>query len=60
LRLGGLFNKDAKEMVEMRYQFDHPFVLDSLAAQAEFGITPTPTDTALADTVAALQTPVPA
>ncbi|HEX4701832.1 MAG TPA: NAD-dependent epimerase/dehydratase family protein [Pseudonocardiaceae bacterium] len=60
LWLGGLFDKGAKEMREMRYQFQHPFILDSTAAQAEFGITPTPTDAALADTVTALQTPVPA
>lgn len=39
----GLFNADAREMREMRYQFNRPFVLDSAAATARFGIAPTPT-----------------
>jgi nucleoside-diphosphate-sugar epimerase len=47
LRLGGLVNAEAREFAEVRYQFDHPWVLDSSAAQATFGIRPTPTDEAL-------------
>ena len=47
LRLGGLFNAEAREFVEVRYQFEHPWLLDSSAAQATFGISPTSTDEAL-------------
>ena len=47
LRLGGLFDAEAREFAEVRYQFDDPWVLDSSAAQATFGISPTSTDEAL-------------
>jgi len=47
LRLGGLVNPAAKEFIEMRYQFDRPFVLDSSAAQKTFGLEPTDLDDAL-------------
>ncbi len=47
LRLGGLFNPSAREFIEMRYQFERPFVLDSSAAQETFGLRPTPLDEAL-------------
>jgi len=47
LRVGGLVNPAAKEFIEMRYQFDRPFVLDSSAAQKTFGLEPTDLDDAL-------------
>lgn len=47
LRLGGLFSPVAREFVEMRYQFQRPFVLDSSAAAATFGLKPTDLDDAL-------------
>jgi nucleoside-diphosphate-sugar epimerase len=47
LRLGGLFSPTAREFIEMRYQFDRPFVLDSSAAETTFGLTPTSLDDAL-------------
>ncbi|GAB4589545.1 NAD-dependent epimerase/dehydratase family protein [Nocardia sp. IFM 10818] len=47
LWVAGLFNADAKEIRELRYQFDRPFVLDSTAATAHFGIEPTPTEQAV-------------
>ncbi|SDM59034.1 NAD-dependent epimerase/dehydratase family protein [Allokutzneria albata] len=47
LRLAGLFNPTAREMLEVQYQFQRPFVLDSSAATDAFGIKPTPTDDAL-------------
>jgi nucleoside-diphosphate-sugar epimerase len=47
LRLGGLFNAEAREFIEVRYQFEHPWLLDSSAAQATFGLSPTSTDEAL-------------
>jgi len=51
LRLAGLVNAEAREFVKVRYQFDHPWVLDSSAAQATFGLTPTSTDDALLATI---------
>ncbi|WP_129843001.1 NAD-dependent epimerase/dehydratase family protein [Streptomyces sp. RFCAC02] len=51
LRLAGLFNPTAREMLETQYQFRGPFVLDSSAATAAFGIEPTPTDEALREMI---------
>ena len=47
LRLGGLFNSEAREFAKVRYQFESPWVLDSSAAQQTFGLVPTPLDDAL-------------
>jgi nucleoside-diphosphate-sugar epimerase len=47
LRLGGLFQPTAREFIEMRYQFERPFVLDSSAAAETFGLKPTDLDDAL-------------
>ncbi|WP_329387354.1 NAD-dependent epimerase/dehydratase family protein [Streptomyces sp. NBC_01716] len=51
LRIAGLFNTDAREVWEIRYQSAAPFVLDSSAATAAFGITPASTDDALLETM---------
>lgn len=51
LWLGGLFNKQARGIRELQYQFRAPFILDSTAAQQTFAITPTPTQTALTTTL---------
>ncbi|MDW5326323.1 NAD-dependent epimerase/dehydratase family protein [Plantactinospora sp. KLBMP9567] len=50
LWLGGLFDPTARELRETAYQFRRPFVLDSSAATATFGIEPTGLDTALRET----------
>ncbi|MBF9133501.1 NAD-dependent epimerase/dehydratase family protein [Plantactinospora sp. S1510] len=50
LWLGGLFDPTARELRETAYQFRRPFVLDSSAATATFGITPTGLDDALRET----------
>ncbi|MFR9769028.1 NAD-dependent epimerase/dehydratase family protein [Nocardia sp. SC052] len=55
LWVGGLFDPNAREMRELRYQFDRPFVIDSSAATAAFGIEPTPTAESLRATIAALR-----
>jgi hypothetical protein len=47
LRLGGLFDNEAREFVKVRYQFESAWVLDSSAAQQTFGLAPTPLDEAL-------------
>ncbi|WP_431958433.1 NAD-dependent epimerase/dehydratase family protein [Nocardia lijiangensis] len=49
----GLFNSDAREIRELRYQFDRPFVVDSTAATKQFGIEPLPTRDALQATLEA-------
>jgi nucleoside-diphosphate-sugar epimerase len=48
LSVAGLFSAQMRELKETRYQFDRPFVLDSSACTATFGIEPTPLDDALA------------
>jgi hypothetical protein len=40
----GLFNPVMRELPEVAYQFEEPFVLDSTAAQQTFGLAPTPWD----------------
>jgi len=59
LRLAGLFTPAAREMIEVQYQLRRPFVLDSAAATAAFGIEPTPTDDALRETIGGLREPAP-
>lgn len=43
-----------RELDETRHQFERPFLLDSTAAQARFGLAPTPWSEAIATTVRAL------
>jgi len=47
LRLAGLTSLDAREMVEMAYEFTDPFVVDSTKIQRAFALTPTPIDVAI-------------
>lgn len=42
MRLGGLFIPEAKEMVEMMYEFEKPFVVDSSQFEQTFQVQPTP------------------
>jgi nucleoside-diphosphate-sugar epimerase len=51
LRTIGVFSQDARELAEMIYQFEQPFVMDSAATQATFGLRPTPLAEAAAATV---------
>lgn len=53
LRLGGLFNASMRELTEMVYEFDRPFVMDSTRAQTQLGLKPTAWDQVIAATVAA-------
>jgi nucleoside-diphosphate-sugar epimerase len=48
----GVFSKDMREVAEMLYQFEQPFVMDSAASEAAFGLRPTPLPEAAAATVA--------
>ncbi|WP_028267567.1 NAD-dependent epimerase/dehydratase family protein [Arthrobacter sp. MA-N2] len=52
LRALGLFSTDMRELAEMLYQFERPFVMDSTASQAMLGLEPTPLEDAMAATVA--------
>jgi nucleoside-diphosphate-sugar epimerase len=40
--LGGLFIPEAKASVEMLYEFNSPFVVDSSRFKNTFGMSPTP------------------
>ncbi|RKP48074.1 NAD-dependent epimerase/dehydratase family protein [Cohnella endophytica] len=51
LRLGGLFIPEARESVEMMYQFDNDFIVDSRKFSERFGVTATPMEQALAQTL---------
>jgi nucleoside-diphosphate-sugar epimerase len=52
LRTLGLVSTDMRELAEMLYQFERPFVMDSRASQAKLGLEPTPLPDATAATVA--------
>jgi nucleoside-diphosphate-sugar epimerase len=51
LRLGGLFIPEARESVEMMYEFEKPFVVDSSKFEQAFGIKATPIEEAIKVTV---------
>jgi nucleoside-diphosphate-sugar epimerase len=42
MRLGGLFIPEARETVEMMYEFEKPFVVDSSQFEQAFQVKPTP------------------
>ncbi len=49
VRAAGLFSPLMRELAETRYQFAEDFVMDSAAAQATFGLTPTPWDCVISE-----------
>jgi nucleoside-diphosphate-sugar epimerase len=51
LRTAGAFSADARELAEMLYQFEKPFIMDSTASEAALGLRPTPLPEAAAATV---------
>jgi nucleoside-diphosphate-sugar epimerase len=51
LRLGGLFIPAAREMIEMLYQFEHDFFVDSSPFSKRFGFEATPLENALEKTL---------
>jgi nucleoside-diphosphate-sugar epimerase len=51
LAVMGLVNPTVRELKETLYQFERPFVMDSSAAQQTFGLSPTPWEAVLADTL---------
>ena len=52
LRLAALTNRTLRELLEMQYQFDEPFIVDSTKINTLLGVHATPTEQALADTLA--------
>ncbi len=52
VRALGLFNPTIRELVELSYEFEQPFILDTTKYQSTFGTETTPLATALAATVA--------
>lgn len=52
VRALGLFNPTIRELVELSYEFEQPFVLDTTKYQSTFGTGTTPLATAIAATVA--------
>jgi nucleoside-diphosphate-sugar epimerase len=49
--IGGLFIPEAKEMVEMMYEFEQPFIVDSSRFESTFGVKATPMKDAIRETV---------
>jgi nucleoside-diphosphate-sugar epimerase len=52
LKTLGLAPGTMRELAELRYQFERPFIMDSSASQARLGLEPTPLAEAAAATVA--------
>jgi nucleoside-diphosphate-sugar epimerase len=51
LKVGGLFSPLFRELPEMLYQFDRPFIVDSSLFTSTFGLNATPLDEVLTATV---------
>ena len=49
----GMVVPPVREMIEMLYQFERPFVMNSARTQQALGITPTPIEDAVRQTLAA-------
>jgi nucleoside-diphosphate-sugar epimerase len=52
MTIGGLYSPEAKETVEMMYEFDNPFVIDSSKFERTFGMKATPIREAIKETMA--------
>jgi len=52
LRTVGLFNPTVHELLEMQYQFEEPFIVDSSKITDKLGVQATPIELALAHTLA--------
>ena len=51
MRAMGMVSPSVRELHEVRYQFDDPFVMDSSAFARTFAVTATPFDDAVSTTV---------
>ncbi|MFK8023178.1 MAG: NAD-dependent epimerase/dehydratase family protein [Ilumatobacter sp.] len=59
LRLAGVLSADLREVVEMVYQFDRPFVIDATETTDVFGVAATPLDQQLDETIASYRAIAP-
>jgi nucleoside-diphosphate-sugar epimerase len=57
LRIVGLTNPTVRELIEMQYQFDEPFIVDSSKISTDLDVHATPIERAIADTFAMYRTP---
>jgi nucleoside-diphosphate-sugar epimerase len=55
LRAVGVFNPTVRELLELQYEFQEPFIVDSTKIATKLGLHATPIEQALADTVASYQ-----
>ncbi len=60
LRAAALTNPTVRELLEMQYQFEEPFVVDSSKIATHLGAHATPIDQALAETLATYRSSAPA
>ena len=51
MRALGLVNRTVREINEMRYEFDEPFIVDASRAETELGLRTTPLTDAVEQTV---------
>ena len=51
MRALGLVNRTVRELTEMRYEFDEPFIVDASRAETELGLRATPLADAVERTV---------
>jgi nucleoside-diphosphate-sugar epimerase len=58
LRVAGLVSPGIREVIEMGYQFEEPFIVDSSRIAAELGVHATPVEEALAGTLASYRSAV--
>jgi nucleoside-diphosphate-sugar epimerase len=52
MSIGGLFIPEARESLEMMYEYEKPFVIDSSKFERAFGMRATPMHEAIRETVA--------
>jgi nucleoside-diphosphate-sugar epimerase len=60
VRLGSLTNPTLRELLEMQYQFEEPFIVDSSKIASRLGVRATPIELALEQTLATYRTRVTA
>jgi nucleoside-diphosphate-sugar epimerase len=56
LQAVGVINPTVRELLELQYEFQEPFVVDSTKIAAKLEVHATPLDQALADTLASYRT----
>ena len=51
LSIIGLFNKEAKEVIEMLYEYNEPFIMNSDLMESKFGLKTTPMEERIRETL---------